>query len=126
VYILDGSDGHPLAHIHLNLTAGYNQSDLKLEMWHQEVLTEGHGNAPLPDGMINLPLLRITVPGRHLCLADSGSAVFSVDQIRRAGLSAPNLCGTATAAEAPGILTVFVKSKPVKAPEGGQAGNKHD
>jgi hypothetical protein len=125
VYLLDGSDGQPLVHVHLNLTGGYNQSDLHLEMWHQEVLTDDHGKARLPDAMANLPLLRITVPGRRLCLADAGSAAFSVDRIRHDGLSAPNLCGNATAAEAPGILNVFVKSKPAASPQAAQAGNRH-
>jgi hypothetical protein len=40
-----------------------------------------------------------------------GKASFSVELIRRDGLSAPNRCGTATVEDEPGVFTVFVKEK---------------
>jgi hypothetical protein len=111
VRILDGSDGHPIAHARLSLLAGYNRRDLHLAMWHDDVSTDDHGIARLPNGLANLPLLQISVAKQQICQAGSGSAIFSVDLIRRDGLSTSNRCGNAASEDAPGAFTVFVKSK---------------
>ena len=111
IRVLDASDGHPIIHAHLSLLAGYNQRDLHLEMWHDDVSTDDHGIARLPNAMANLPLLQIGVQKQQVCQAGSGSAIFSIDRIRRDGLSTSNRCGKATFGDAPGAFTVFVKSK---------------
>ena len=117
IRILNGKDGHPLAHARLSLVAGYNQRDLHIEMWRQALLTDDRGNARLPDALANLPFLQVAVTKTPVCQAHSGSAIFSVDLIRRDGLSTANRCGTAIVENTPGIFTVFVKykSKPAKA-----------
>jgi hypothetical protein len=111
IRILDGSNGQPIAHAHLSLYAGYNRRDLHLAMWHDDVSTDDHGQARLPNELANLPFLQIGVAKEHICQAGSGSAIFSVDRIRRDGMSAANGCGKATFGDAPGAFTVFVKSK---------------
>jgi hypothetical protein len=111
VRILDGSDGHPIAHARLSLIAGYNRRDLHLAMWHDDVSTDDHGIARLPNALANLPLLQIGIAKQQICQAGSGSAIFSVDLIRRDGLSTSNRCGKASSENAPGAFTVFVKSK---------------
>jgi hypothetical protein len=93
IRILDGSDGHPISHAHLNLLAGYNQRDLHLEMWRQEAFTDDRGKARLSDALANLPFLQISVARKPACEAHAASATFSVDLIRRDGLSTPNRCG---------------------------------
>jgi len=113
IRILDGKDGHPLVHTHLSLVGGYNQSDLHLEMWHQETITDDKGNARVSNALANLPLLKIAVAKSHLCQSDSHTA-FSVEQIRRDGFSTANVCGIATVVDAPGVFTVFVKTAPPK------------
>ena len=115
IRVVDGKDGLPVTHAQLSLVAGYSQRDLHLEMWHQDVRTDEHGRAQLPDELANLPLLEITVAKRHLCLGGSHVAGFSVERIRRDGLSTTNACGTIIAEDAPGVFTVFVKSKSVAA-----------
>ncbi len=111
IRILDGADGHPVTHAHLSLLAGYNQRDLHLEMWRQEAVTDDRGRARLSNALANLPFLQIGVAKKHACEAHAGSATFSVDLIRRDGLSTPNLCGAAVSDDAPGVFTVFVKTK---------------
>jgi hypothetical protein len=119
IRILDGADGHPIPHAHLSLLAGYNRRDLHLAMWHDDVSTDDQGKARLPDELANLPFLEIGVGKQHICEAGSGSAIFSVDRIRRDGLSTSNRCGKATVGDAPGAFTIFVKSKthPAKPPK---------
>jgi hypothetical protein len=114
IRILDGVDGHPIPHAHLSLLAGYNQRDLHLEMWHQEALTDDRGRAKLSNALASLPLLQISVDKSPVCEAHAGSATFSVDLIRRDGVSTPNRCGNAISEDAPGVFTVFVKTKPPK------------
>jgi hypothetical protein len=114
IRILDGVDGHPIPHAHLSLLAGYTQRDLHLEMWRQEALTDDHGRARLPNALASFPLLQISVDKNPTCEAHAGSATFSVDLIRRDGVSTPNRCGTAISEDAPGVFTVFVKTKPPK------------
>jgi hypothetical protein len=111
IRVVDGKNGQPVAHAQLRLVAGYSQRDLHLEMWHGEVLTDDRGKARLPDELANLPLLEITVAKRHVCLGGSHVNGFSVERIRRDGLSTANACGTVTVEDAPGVFTVFVKSK---------------
>jgi hypothetical protein len=116
VRILGGKDGQPLAHLHLVLLAGYDQSDLHDQLYRAELLTDAHGQAHLPKQLANLPWLQVWVNKMPLCQAKPRGNSFSVELIRRDGVSAPNLCGTATVEDAPGVFTVFVKSKEKKAP----------
>ncbi len=109
IRILDGKDGHPISHVHLTLIAGYSHRDLHLGMWHADLLTNNLGKVRLPDVMANLPFLQISVEKRHMCQSGSGAATFSVESIRRDGLSTPNRCGFVAAESAPGILAVFVR-----------------
>jgi hypothetical protein len=111
VRILGGKNGQPLAHLHLVLLAGYNQSDLRDQLYRTEVLTDAQGQARLPRQLANLPWLQVWVAMKPLCQAKPRGDSFSVDLIRRDGLSAPNRCGTVTVEETPGVFTVFVKSK---------------
>ena len=110
IRILDGKHGQPLVHVHLILVAGYDKRDIRLRLWEDEALTDDQGRARLPNQLANLPFLRIKVAKKHMCLANAGATLFSVEQMRGAGLSAPNRCGFATVTDAPGVFTVFVKA----------------
>jgi hypothetical protein len=109
IRILSGKNGQPLAHVRLLLVAGYDRRDLQLQMWHEEVLTDGRGIARLPDALANLPFLKIRVLKRRLCHPDSHAAAFSVERIRRDGISTPDRCGSVSGQDSPGLLTVFAK-----------------
>jgi len=109
VRVVDGTDGRPVAHAHVALAAGYDRRDLRLGLWREETLTDGEGKARLSNGLRNLPWLQVRVAKRHLCEGDAGGSAYSVERIRRDGLSAANRCGTATVEAAPGVVTVFVK-----------------
>jgi hypothetical protein len=111
VRILGGKDGQPLAHLHLVLLGGYEQSDLHDQLYRVEVLTDIHGEARLPRQLANLPWVQVWVATKPLCQASPRKDSFSVELIRRDGLSAPNRCGTATVEDVPGVFTVFVKGK---------------
>jgi hypothetical protein len=116
VRILGGKDGQPLAQLHLVLLAGYDQSDLHDQLYRAELLTDAHGQAHLPKQFANLPWLQVWVDKKPLCQSKPRGESFSVELIRRDGLSAPNRCGTAVVEDAPGVFTVFVKSKEKNAP----------
>lgn len=110
IRVLSGRNGLPLAQAHIVLTAGYNQRDIDLRMRREEALTDEHGTARLPNALSNFPLLHISVAKQHLCHSGGRGAIFSIERIRRDGLSAPNRCGTAMVQDAPGIFTVWVKT----------------
>jgi hypothetical protein len=114
VRILGGKNGLPLAHQHLILIAGYDRNDLHDQIFREEAITNAQGQVRLSNQMANLPLLQVWVDKNPLCQANPRAAGFSVEQIRRDGLSTPNRCGTVTVEDAPGVFTVFVKSKEVK------------
>ncbi len=109
VHILNGRNGQPLGHLHLILIAGYNQQDMRDQFWREEVISDAHGQVRLSNQMENLPWLQVWVGKKKLCQAKPRTASFSVDLIRRDGLSAPNHCGMATVEDAPGVFAVFVK-----------------
>jgi len=111
IRVLSGKTGQPLAHARLLLVAGYDRRDLQLKMWHGEALTGLDGMARLPDALANLPFLQIVVAKKHLCQADSGAATYSVERIRRDGLSTPDRCGYATVEDAPGTFIVYAKGR---------------
>jgi hypothetical protein len=111
VRILGGKDGRPLGRLHLILIAGYDQRDLREQLYREEVLTDSDGQARLPNQLASLPWLQVWVGKKQLCHAHPRRASFSVERIRRDGLSAPNRCGKATVEDAPGVFTVFVKGK---------------
>lgn len=113
VRVLGGMDGLPLVHQHLVLLGGYEQRDLRNQLYRAEVLTDAHGQAKVPRQLANLPWLQVWVATKPLCQVNPRKASFSVDLIRRDGLSAPNRCGTATVEDAPGVFTVFVKGNGV-------------
>jgi len=111
IRVLSGKTGQPLAHARLLLVAGYDRRDLQLRMWREEALTGLDGRARLPEALANLPLLQIRLAGRHLCQADSRAAAYSVERIRRDGLSTADSCGYATVEDAPGIFIVYAKGR---------------
>jgi hypothetical protein len=110
VRILSGKNGQPLAHSHLILIAGYDQGQIRDQLWREETLTDAHGQARLSKQFANLPWLQVWVDKKPLCQANPRKTSFSVERIRRDGLSAPNRCGTATVEDAPGVFTVFVRT----------------
>jgi hypothetical protein len=116
VRILSGKSGQPLAHLHLVLIGGYRSSDLHEQLFREEALTDAQGRARLSNQLANLPWLQVWVSKKPLCQPHPRAASFSVEQIRREGLSAPNLCGVVTVEDVPGVFTVFVKSKTKNAP----------
>jgi hypothetical protein len=111
IRILDGANGQPVPRAHLSLLAGYNQRDLHLEMWRQEAVTDDRGRARLSNALANLPFLQIAVAKTPACETHAGSAIFSVDLIRRDGVTTQNRCGAAISEDAPRVFTVFVKTK---------------
>lgn len=113
IRIHGSKDSHPIGNVHLILMAGNTHRDLHLGMWHEDALTDEHGKARLGDALANLPFLQIKVAKRHMCQADSGSATYSIERIRRDGFTTSNRCGTATVETAPGVFAVFVKGKRV-------------
>jgi hypothetical protein len=116
VRILGGKNGQPLARLHLVLIAGYDQRDMRDQLYRAEVLTDAHGQVRLPGQLASLPWLQVWVTKKSLCQTKPRRASFSVDLIRRDGLSTPNRCGTATVVDAPGVFTVFVRGKGVAPP----------
>jgi hypothetical protein len=111
VRILDGRDGNPQTLAHVVLVAGYDRRDLGLGLWVEEKITDAEGTVQLSEMQRNLPFLRVEVLKHRLCQPDSAESAWSVERIRRNGLSAANRCGTITVADAPGIFTVFVKGR---------------
>jgi hypothetical protein len=110
VRILGGKDGKPQVHAHVILVGGYDQRDLGLGLWREEVLTDGEGTVRLSNALGNLPFLRVQVEKRRACETNATRAAFSVERIRRDGLSGANRCGIAVVNNAPGVFTVFVKA----------------
>jgi hypothetical protein len=114
VRILGCKDGKPVAHARLTLFAGYDQQDLRDRLWREETVSDNQGRARFSSEMENLPFVQVWVANKHLCFRKTAASSFSVELIRRDGLSAPNRCGFATVEDAPGILTVFVKARAKK------------
>ncbi|MGA2349560.1 MAG: hypothetical protein ABSF70_03930 [Terracidiphilus sp.] len=117
VRILGGKDGRPLPQLHLILIGGYDRNDIHDQLYRQEVLTDAHGQVRLQKQLANLPWLQVWVNKKPLCQANPRGTSFSVELIRRDGLSTPNRCGKATVEDAAGVFNVFVKGKgkgPVK------------
>jgi hypothetical protein len=115
VRVLDGKGGRPQARVRVVLRAGYDRRDLRLRMWREEAVTDAEGMVRLSDTLRNLPLLRVEVLRRHACSAGTKEDAISVERIRLAGLSGVNRCGFASANDAPGVFTVFVKGKKASA-----------
>jgi hypothetical protein len=111
IRILGGTDGKPLVRQHLTLIAGYDQRDMREQLFREEVLTDEKGQVRLSNQLANLPWLQVWVGKKPLCQGNPRSASYSVELIRRDGVSAPNRCGTATVESKPGVFTVFVKNK---------------
>ncbi|MDR3752634.1 MAG: hypothetical protein P4K93_14150 [Terracidiphilus sp.] len=110
IRILDGKGGAPLAHVHLQVAAGYDGRDVRLGLWSEEVITDGQGRASLPGSLKNFSLVAVWVAKHKLCAAHGRSTYMNLDDIRNQGLNTPNRCGTTVVAETPGVLNVFAKA----------------
>lgn len=109
IQILDGATGQPLVHAHVLLLGGYDQADIDHRVWPEEALTDEHGDLHLSNQLANLPYLQVRVENAPLCQSDADA--FSVERIRRDGMSSGNRCGIATTENAPGVFAIFVKAK---------------
>jgi len=110
IRILDGKGGAPLARVHLQVAAGYDDHDLRLGLWREEIVTDGQGRASLPGSLKNFSLVAVWVAKHKLCAAHGRSTYMNLDNIRNEGLNTPNRCGTTVVAETPGVLNVFAKA----------------
>jgi hypothetical protein len=125
--ILGGKDGQPLGRMHLTLIAGYDRSDMRKQLFREEALTDAHGQLRLSNQLANLPWLQVWVEKKTLCEGNPRIASFSVELMRRDGLSTPNRCGKVAVEDKPGVFNVFVKGKgaaptpPARASEAAQA-----
>jgi len=120
VRVLDGRSGKIVPHAHIVLLGGYDQGEVHRQIFREERLTNDRGEMKLSRQLENLPWLQVWVDGSSLCQQRPEKASFSVELIRRDGVSAPNRCGTAVAEEEPGLFTVFVKN-PEMGTKGGTA-----
>jgi hypothetical protein len=111
VHVVDSRDGHPMAHLHVVLVAGYDHSDVEKHVWHEAAMTDEAGVIYLPATMRNLPWLGVLMPKSSTCKADPRVESFSVEQMRLTGLSAPNRCGTATSSDRAGEFVVFAEDR---------------
>ena len=111
IRILGGKDGQPLGRLHLVLIGGYDRSDMHEQLFREEALTDAHGQARLSNQLANLPWLQVWVGKKTLCQRNPRIASFSLELMRRDGLSTPNRCGTAAVEDKPGVFNVFVKGK---------------
>ena len=118
IRIVGGKNGQPLRSLHLILIGGYDESDLHDQLYREDALTDSFGKVRLSKQLANLPWLQVWVKKMPLCQSNPRKASFSVDLIRRDGLSAPNLCGPVAADNSPGVFTVFVKNKGKKLQQG--------
>jgi len=109
VQVLSGKDGRPVPYAHLLVVAGYDQRDMRLQMWREETLTDAEGKALLSKPFGNLPFVQVWVNKAPLCQGNPGKAAFSVEQVEGVGLSTPNRCGIAMVRDKAGVFTVFVK-----------------
>jgi hypothetical protein len=100
--IVDGQDGHPIAHLHVALVAGYDRRDLERHLWLEEALADEHVHFRLPGTLMNLPWLRVLMPKPSMCKADPRAGTFSAERVRTDGFSSPNRCPTAAIGERPG------------------------
>jgi hypothetical protein len=122
VRVLDAKGGRPLARAHVVLVGGYNPRDLRLGLSRQEALTDSDGAVHVTNALRNLPLVKVEVAKQRICGPQGCGAPFSVELIRRDGMSASNRCGTAEVKDEAGVLTVFVKGKKKQAQIGGVQG----
>ena len=111
IHIVDSQDGHPIAHLHLALVAGYDRRDLERHLWLEDAMTDEHGDIRLPATLMNLPWLRVSMPKSSMCKADPRAETFSVERMRNDGLSSSNRCGTVTVGERPGVFTLFAQDR---------------
>jgi hypothetical protein len=118
VRVLGGKNGQPIPHLHLLLIGGYDQRDLHDQLFREERITDAHGRVQLSRQLENLPWLQVWSSKKPLCQAHPRGGSFSVELMRRDGVSAPNRCGTAVVEDLPGVFNVFVKGKgdPIAAP----------
>jgi hypothetical protein len=116
IRILDGKGGTPLAHVHLQVAAGYDDRDVRLGLWSEEVVTDEQGRASLPGSLKNFSLVAVWVAKHKLCAAHGRSTYMNLDNIRTEGLNTPNRCGTTVVAETPGVLNVFARAHPKDLP----------
>jgi hypothetical protein len=111
IRVLSGKDGRPLAHVRLNLYAGYDEQDIRSQIWHEETLTDDHGQAWLSKQLANLPFLQVRPAKMRSCQTNARASRFSVELIRRDGLSTTNRCGVVLEKNEPGVLTLYVKAR---------------
>jgi hypothetical protein len=122
VRVLDAKNGKPLARAHVVLVGGYNLRDLRLGLSRQEALTDSDGAVHVRNALRNLPLVRVEVAKQRSCGLGRGRVPFSVELIRRDGMSESNRCGTAAVKDEAGMLTLWVKGKETQSKIAGAKG----
>jgi hypothetical protein len=108
VRVMNGKNGLPLAHLHLTVIAGYDDRDIRHQLWEEEVSTGNSGEVRLPQGLVDFAFLQVLLRNAKACQKDSRQ-LYNLERIRNDGFSAPNDCGIVHVLDASGVLTIFAK-----------------
>ena len=111
IQILDGKRGVPLAHVHLQIAAGYDERDLRRGLWSMEAFTDRLGRASMPGDLKDFSFVEVFVLKHKLCAAHGRASSLLLDDIRNQGLSTPNYCGMIPVDNTPGVLYIFAKAR---------------
>lgn len=109
IRVLNGKSGQPMPNVRLVLLAGYQESDIRDEIWSGEVMTNEDGQVLLPRPLMNLAFLEASLVRVKLCQHSAHGELYAIERIRRDGWNAPNRCGVVSIANAPGVLTLFAR-----------------
>jgi len=109
IRVMDGRNGKPMANMHLMVSLGSSQEDVRELKSHVDLQTDLNGVALLSIDESTISRIQVWVDWHTLCQETPNTKSFSIEEIRKSGLSTPNNCGSVTREKAPNHLTVFAR-----------------
>ena len=106
--VVDGKSGNPIPNEHILVFQGATTEDVRAQKNpSKELKTDANGAALLAVDDPSILRIQVWVDWHVLCQEKPNEQSYSVENIRKVGLSSPNNCGSVVRENIPSHLIVF-------------------
>jgi hypothetical protein len=107
--LLDGKNGKSIGNEHLLVFYGTTAEDVHAEKNHRDLRTDINGKSVLTLDDSSILLIQVFSDGHILCQQKSNTDSYSVEQIKRTGLSTQNTCGPVHRENTPDQFVIYAR-----------------
>jgi hypothetical protein len=109
IQVVDGRNGKPIPREHVLVFQGATAEDIRALNSHADLQTDANGVALLTIEDPSISLILVSVDWHIVCEEKPNTKTYSIEEIKRTGLSTQNKCGLLVRKNEPDHFVVFAR-----------------